>query len=168
MSVLEHVPAGTDAADAQPGDFILCHRAGFVSRVIRLGERLRLRQADVSHAAFCENAGTLIEALTRGVKRTPLAAYRHIEYWIVRAGLDPQDQAQAVAFARSCVGEQYGWLTDLGIALRFLTPGHGLWFGSDGTEICSGLVAQAEVRGWVNYPVQPAAISPQELFGFYN
>ncbi len=165
---MERVPAGEDAAGVMPGDILLCHRRGFVSWVIRLGERLRLRRADVSHAAFCETPSTTIEALARGVVRAPLTAYRPIEYWIVRAGLTGDDAAQAVAFARSCVGEQYGWLTDLGIALRFLTPGRGLWFGVEGTQICSGLCAEALVRGWVIYPVDAASISPQELFNFYS
>jgi len=164
---MEHVPAGQDATGVMPGDILLCHRRGFVPWVIRLGERLRLRHADVSHAAFCDTPSSTIEALTRGVARAPLTAYRGIEYWIVRTGLTGDDAAQAVAFARSCVGDEYGWLTDLGIALRFLTPGRGLWFGVEGTQICSSLCAEALVRGWVIYPVDAASISPQELFSFY-
>lgn len=159
---------GQDATGVMPGDMILLRRSGFVSWVIRVGERLRLRRADVSHTAFCESSQVLIESLTRGTVRTQLSAYRHTEYWIVRAGLTGDDALQAVAFARSCVGEQYGWLTDLGIALRFLTPGRGLWFGMNGTAICSGLCAEAQVRGWAIYPVDAAAISPQELFDHYS
>jgi hypothetical protein len=167
MARIERVPAGENAAGVMPGDFILCHRRGFVAWMIRLGERLRLHRADVSHAAFCEDADTLIEALTHGTTRTPLNAYRDIEYWIVRALLVGDDAEQAVVFARTCLGATYGFVTDLGIALRFLTPGRGLWFGMTGTEICSGLVAQTQVRGWAIFPVEPAAISPQELFDFY-
>jgi hypothetical protein len=109
----------------------------------------------------------LIEALTRGTVRTPLSAYREVEYWIVRTGLEGVDVDQAVAFARSCLGDEYGFLTDLGIGLRFLTPGRGLWFGMSGTEVCSGLVAQAEVRGPVIYPWDPASCSPGDLLRFY-
>jgi hypothetical protein len=160
----EICPPGVDATNPQPGDFILCHRAGFASSVIRLGERIKFRPgANWSHAAFVETPDTVIEALTKGVVRTPLAAYRDIEYVLVRTGLVGDDRQQAVAFAQSCVGQKYGWVTDLGITLRFLTPGRGLWFGMDGTELCSGLVAQALCRGWKIFAVNPAAISPAEL-----
>ena len=165
----EPVPIDEDAQDVRPGDFLLCHRKGFASWCIRAGERLKgARGAKVSHAAFCETPDTLIEALTKGVVRTPLSAYREVEYWIVRTELQAEDQDQAVEFARSCVGQRYGFLTDFGIALRFLTPGRGLWLGMDGTEICSGLVAQTQVRGWANFPGDPAAMSPSELFDHYD
>lgn len=167
------VPVGTDAQYVRPGDFILCHRKGFASWAIRTGEALKGGQGSVvSHAAFVEGGRMgqdtmLIEALTKGVVRTPLTDYRQIEYWIVRTGLEGDDQAQAVNFARSCVGQEYGFATDAGIALRFMTPGHGLWFGMDGTQICSGLVAQAQVRGWVIYPFEPSSCAPSQLFDFY-
>lgn len=172
MSV-EKVPIGTDAQNVRPGDFILCHRDGFVSRCIRLGERIKYaRGARVSHAAFVDDwkgdEPQLIEALTKGVVRTPLSAYRQVEYWLVRTELQAEDQDQAVAFARSCLGQKYGFLIDFAIALRFLTPGRGLWFGVDGTEICSGLVAQAMVRGWANFPVAPSSMSPAELLEHYE
>lgn len=162
----ELVPAGDDATDPRPGDFILCHRRGFVSWCIRKGTR-----GPVSHAAFVETPGLLIEALSHGVKRTPLAAYRNVEYWIVRSDLTGDDQAQAVAFARSCLGEGYGWATifglALGIAWRYLTPGRGLpALVGPGTRVCSGLVAQSQVRGWTVYPFEPSACSPTDLFDY--
>jgi uncharacterized protein YycO len=137
--------------------------------MIRWGEAIRFGQDSFwSHAAFCETPDTLIEALTHGVRRTPLQAYQPIEYAIVHTHLQGDDQAQAVSFAQSCVGQRYGFSTDLGIALRFLTPGRGLWFGMDGTEICSGLVAQAMVRGWANFLHNPASLSPSELGQYYG
>ena len=168
--VVELISAGQDAQNVRPGDFILCHRRGFASWVIRVGTRSRW-----SHAAFVgdytPDGKILIEALTRGVVRTPLSAYRGIEYAIVRTGLQGDDQAQAVAFAQSCVNDGYGWGTDIiipaGIVMRYLTPGRGLWFGMDGTEICSGLVAQTQVRGWANYKYNPASMSPEDLWQAY-
>jgi hypothetical protein len=165
--MVETVPIGEDARDLRPGDFILCHRSGFTSWCIRAGERLRFRRALVSHAAFCETDVTLIEALTHGIKRTPLAYYRQTQYYVVRTRLWPLDAVQARNFAQSCVGDRYGFLIDLGVALRFLTPGKGLWFGMNGTEMCSGLVAQAQVRGWTNFSENPASISPQGLYEHY-
>lgn len=156
-------PPGQTAL-VRPGDFLLCHRSGFVSSAIRLGERLKFKGgAEWSHAAFCETEDTLIEALTKGVVRNPLSEYHEIEYAVVHTALYGDDQAQAIAFARSCVGHKYGFVTDLGIGIRFLTPGRGLWFGMSGTEICSGLVAQAMTRGWMIFDENPASLSPSEL-----
>jgi hypothetical protein len=157
-------PAGSTPASVRPGDFILAHRKGFASWAIRTGERIRYgKGANWSHAAFCETGDTVIEALTKGVARNPLSTYHGVEYALVHTGLYGDDQQQAIAFARSCVGQEYGFLIDLGIALRFLTPGRGLWFGASGTEICSGLVAQAMTRGWMIFDENPASISPSEL-----
>jgi cell wall-associated NlpC family hydrolase len=148
----------------QPGDFILCHRKGIVSSIIRLGERIRFRSGDRwSHVAIVENDEWIIEALTKGVVRSHISVYDKTEKLLVSSGLDEHDRPQAVAFAQSCVGQKYGWLIIFGIALRFLTPGRGLWFGSDGSEICSGLVAQALVRGPKIFKVNPASITPAEL-----
>lgn len=172
---IELVPAGQDAIGAQPGDLILCHRKGFASACIRFGERLKTgKGAVVSHAAFVAthymgHEATLIEALTKGVCVTPLSAYRHVEYWIVRTGLQGNDRAQAVSFAQSCLGQKYGWSTIIGLALRFCTPGKGLpGLLSNGTKICSGLVAQTQVRGWTIYPFEPASCAPSDLFNFYS
>lgn len=160
----EVYPLGVDVPNAQPGDFILCHRKGLMSAIIRTGERIKFRSGSRwSHAAFVETSDTLIEALTGGVTRTPLAAYRNIEYVLVRTHLAPQDAAQAVKFAQSCLGNPYGYIDAIGLGLRFLIPGRGLWFGTIGTNICSGLVASTQVRGWKIYTVEPASISPAEL-----
>jgi energy-converting hydrogenase Eha subunit A len=160
---LELVPTGHDASDPKPGDFILCHRKGLVSALIRLGERIRPGgDPRWSHAALIETPSTVIEALTRGTVRSALSEYRQIEYAIVRTGLVPEDAAQAVAFARSCVGRRYGWLTIAAIAVRTLTPGHWL----DGTEICSGEVAQALCRGWANFASNPASLTPSQLASY--
>ena len=165
----EICPPGVEATNPQPGDFILCHRKGFASSVIRWGERIKFRGGDEwSHAAFIETPTTVIEALTKGVSRNPLVGYKDTLYVLVRTELHGDDRQQAVAFAQSCVGQEYGFLVDLGIAIRFLTPGRGLWFGMDGTEICSGLVAQALCRGWKIFKDNPAAISPAELSEEYE
>lgn len=153
----------------RPGDFLLVHRPGIVSGLIRWGERLRLRSgARWSHAAFVEDTDTVIEALTRGVVRTPISTYADVPHVLVFARLAPVDAEQAVRFAQSCVGREYGWLTVLSIALRFLTPGRGLWFGTSGTSICSGLVAEALCRGWAIFDVEPCAMTPADLADAYG
>lgn len=168
----ESVPAGQDAQRPSIGDFILVNRQGVVPGLIRLGQWLRPSQrpwARFSHVACIATPdGELIEALTRGVVRSPLSDYRDVSYVLVRAGLDEHDQAQALAFLQSCIGQRYGFLTDIGIALRFLTPGRGLWFGADGTQICSGMAAQMLVRGTANFKSNPASMAPAELGAYYR
>jgi hypothetical protein len=160
---LELVPPGQDASDPRPGDFLLCHRKGLVSALIRLGERIRPGgDPRWSHAALIETPTTIIEALTRGTVRSPLSEYRQTEYAIVRTGLAGDDAAQAVAFARSCIGRRYGWLTIAAIVIRTLIPGRVL----DGTEICSGEVAQALCRGWANFDQNPASMTPSVLASY--
>jgi uncharacterized protein YycO len=169
----------------EPGDFILCHRKGLASSIIRMGERLRFRSgARWSHVVFVVQApesgtdpgghsgwnspGYVIEALTKGVVRTPLSDYDNIERQVVSTHLASTDRAQAIGFAQSCVGQKYGWTVIFACALRFLTPGRGLWFGMNGTEICSGLVAQCLVRGWANFKSNPSSLTPAELAEEYG
>jgi cell wall-associated NlpC family hydrolase len=169
MTQFQVCPPGVSAQDPKPGDFLLCHRTGFASSCIRWGERLKYRDGSRwSHAALIETPTTIIEALTTGVVRNALSEYDDTLYVLVRTELDELDAEQAVFFAQRSIGVEYGFLTDFGIFLRFVTPGRGLWFGSDGTEICSGLVAQALTRGWADFIVNPASISPAELAEYYQ
>lgn len=166
----EDVSPGLDAKYAEAGDFILCHRKGFAAWCIRQGERLHFKPGSRwSHAAFCEDDMFVIEALTHGVRRTPLAAYRNVEYTLVKTHMDPKDAEQAIAYARHLLYEKYGWLEILGVALRFLTPGRwGLYFGSSRTTICSGLVANALTRGDAIFDVEPSTMTPAELASYHN
>jgi hypothetical protein len=167
MVVIKQIPAGQDTTGA-PGDILLCNRKGFASWCIRTGETIKLgRKARFSHAAIFVKPDGLVESLTRGVAETSLSVYRGVEYVHIATGLDAHDQAQAVNFALSCVGQKYGWLDDVGIGLRFLTPGRGLWFGMNGTQICSGLCAQAQCRGDKIFTLEPSSISPEELYNEY-
>lgn len=153
-----------------PGDFILCHRTGVASTLIRLGERLRFRSgARWSHAALYLGDNTLSEVLIHGVTETPLEHYRDIEYVIVHTNLNYRDYSQVMAYAdfESHRAHEYGWLTLLGVALRTLTPGRGVWFGGR-ANICSGYVAQAQTRGWALFEVNPASLTPAELAEHYG
>lgn len=168
MTDIEIVPAGSNPVSCRPGDMLFLDRGGLVSRVIKLGERLRSGDTRYSHVAVVVHDNYVVEALTMGVERDPISKYKDVEYALVHTRLDPLDQAQAVGFAVSCVGYKYGWTEILGIVLRYLTPGRGLWFGMNGTEICSGLAAQAQVRGWANYYTNPSSITPAELIAYYE
>lgn len=67
------------------------------------------------------------------------------------------------AYARSCVGESYGWATIAAIGLKALTKGK-FQFGVQGTSICSGLAAQSLERLGYNWnPWDAAELTPAYL-----
>lgn len=153
----------------EPGDFILCHRKGLVSSAIRLGERLCFRSGSRwSHAAYYVGNGRVVEALAHGVQHTPLEAYRDVEYVVVHSRMGAGDVLQASRFAKSCVGQSYGWLTILGVVLWALTPGKCFAFVANHAKICSGLVAGTQTRGWAIYPNEPSIMTPAGLAEYHQ
>jgi len=164
---------GEEAAASQyaPGDFILTHSNGLFGKLIRLGESLRYwgadrRYARWNHAALiASSGGDLIEALSVGVIATHISRCKETEYYLVHLhdeDADARDREQAVAYARYCLGEGYGWLTIGNIALALLT-GCKFTFGIDGQVICSGLVARSLERTAIIFPGAASNISPADL-----
>lgn len=162
-------------ADFQPGDFILTYSTSMGGKIIRLGQWLRYRGEDRkyirwNHAAVIETAdGSLIEALGTGVRRHHISKYGPTEYVIVRIDgfVQPDDRDQIVAFARWCLGEEYGWATIISIGLNMLT-GSKFTFGVDGQNICSGLVARALERSNAIFQTMPSHIAPADLAKFFD
>lgn len=162
----------------QPGDFLLVQTHHFVSRLIRLGQRGYGREfARWNHVALYVGDGKIVEALTSGVVLSPLSKYPSSD--VLAVEVKPLDagtvttasalsaagvmRSNAVAFARSCVGEHYGWATIAAIAVKVLTRGR-LDFGVQGTSICSGLVARSLERlGYDWNPWDPAELTPAYL-----
>lgn len=167
MSNWTYSPVGALALP-QPGDIILTHASGLLSSAIRLGERIRFRSGSRwSHAAFCYGRHLLIEAVAPRVKCSGLGKYRDTEYIIIHTGLVGMDLGQAQAFALSCVGQEYGFLTYAGLVLRM---GLRLPIAISGThtKICSVLAAQTQVRGWKIFSMDPVCITPAELAEEYG
>lgn len=167
LLTIEHVPAGQDATRAHVGDLVFVHRPGLITALIRVGQWLRpsLRPwARYTHVAVLVGAsGMIIEAHAKGVQVADLTEYRDRDYILVRTGLQGYDVLQAEQFLFRQVGERYGFVIFAGTALRMLTPGRGLWLGMNGTEICSGLAAQALERGWYVFSKLAASLCPAEL-----
>jgi len=170
---------GETSRDHRPGDFILVHSDKPVSKLIRFGECWRYKGAQAiyaryNHAALLIDKFHVIEALADGIGVTvsPLSKYADAEYVVVTAdpiGTLPDSDAafvlrsNAVDFARNCVGEKYGFLTDLCIAIGLVTGGR-LSFGFNGQAICSGLVARCLERMGYNFnPRNPVEVMPADL-----
>lgn len=159
--------------DVQPGDFLLHHSSAMHSRLIRFGERLRFHGSDRTyafwnHASFCTAPGELVEALGRGIVKSPLEKYAGSIFAVVRVPWTAQDRQEAVWFALSGIGERYGWLTLVGIGLHMLTGGK-LVIGLDGSEICSARVARALERGTTIFEHHdPEQVTPADLARHFN
>jgi hypothetical protein len=170
---VERFGRGATITNPRPGDFILTHGKAWTSRLIQLGQKLRIHGDDSkytywNHAAIFVNAnGDIIEALGAGVRERNIRVYQPIEYHVVRIAAGTEDREEAVRFARSCVDEEYGWVTIASIAMSLLT-GTKFSFGFDGQQICSGLVARAMERTWAIFSRMPANIMPADLAKYYQ
>lgn len=167
----------------EPGDFLLVQTHHLVSWLIRFGQRgYGPECAKWNHVALYVGGGKIVEALTGGVVLSDVGKYpaKDVRVISIEAQLpgglvvdaltsNPVEAAtsamrgNAAAFARSCVGESYGFVTILAIALKVLTRGR-LGFGVQGTSICSGLVARSLERLGYNWnPWDAAELTPAYL-----
>jgi hypothetical protein len=161
--------------DFNPGDFILTHGNTKISKLIRLGQKIRFRGAEEkyswwNHAALIvSEKGDLIEALGAGVRETNISKYKPTEYHLVQLGTiaTGNDREEVVKFAKSSVGLPYGRLTIISIALSLLT-GCKLTFGFDEQSICSGLVARALERTSIIFSRTPSHILPADLAKYFG
>lgn len=163
--------------EPEPGDLLLVKTDHFVSKLIRFGQRGYGKDAaQWNHVAIYVGDGKIVEALTKGVQENDATKYAGVcPTKIVVANPKAGDSdkmtletdvamtANAVAFARSCVGETYGYVTILAVMLKVLTKGK-LGFNIQGTSICSGLAARSWERLGYNFqPYDPAELTPAFL-----
>ncbi len=161
---VEHVPAGK-IAPAQVGDFFLVNGSGPIRRMIQLGQGLRFtrEEAKWNHAGlFVGETGQIVEALTSDVTAGNISKYLHVEYIVVHVGANGQDQDQMLKFATWALGKEYGFMSDISLALSCLVGGK-LSFGIDGQVICSGLVARALERAGYVFDRDPSHVMPADL-----
>lgn len=134
---------------------------------------MRYRGASAKYAFWNHTAlvvdddGAIIEALGTGVAQRSIHDYDPTQYTVVRIIASDHDRAQAVAFARSVLGADYGFVTIVSMALSLVTGGK-LAFAIDGQLICSGLVARALERTSAIFQHDPGRIMPAELAEIYK
>jgi uncharacterized protein YycO len=172
--VAECFGPGDEVANPLPGDFILTHGKSWTSRMIRVGEKLRYWGRDRiytrwNHAAiFVDTNGDIVEALGGGVQRRNISVYKNTEYHVVHLeNVVDVDREHETGFALACLGDKYGWLTILSIALSLLFASK-LGFGVDGQEICSALVARCLERTGEIFPEDPWRIMPADLAKYFD
>ncbi len=175
MAQVERYAAGQEAAEYTPGDFILTHRHHFLAGLISQAEKRRFRGQDAvyahwSHIALIVTAdGSLVEAETIGVVRSPISKYRAGEYHLVRLGtrFSPEQRARATAYATRQVGQGFGYLALLGVTL-YLLFGWPLRLMRRDHQICSGLVVQALQEGEQAQSLDPELALPADLAKLYD
>lgn len=172
-AAIQRYGPGEAATDGQPGDFILTHGGKLYDRLTQWAQSLRMHGGDRkytrwNHAAILvDTHGAIIEADGKGVCLENLSKYQPTEYYLVHIDASQEDRAEEVSFARSCLGKPYGKVTICSIFLSLIT-GTTLAFGLDGTEICSGLVAQSLVRTNVIFDKDPTHIMPADLAKYFK
>lgn len=164
---------GDAATDFEPGDFILTHRKKFISRMIRVAEKIRGRDRKYSYwshaAVIVDKDGSLVEAETKGVVLSPLSKYQPEEYHLVHLGdsADANDRRQVAAFAKSLVGQPFGFLDMFSVTLSLLT-GAKLNISYESHLMCSALVARALERTSAIFGDEPAHMLPADLARYYG
>jgi hypothetical protein len=166
----ERYGPGEEAREFTPGDFILTHRHNPISRLISLGEARRFRGAEApyahwSHCALLvDGEGSVVEAESTGVRKSPISRYKANEYHLVRLGAElPADgRDRAVAFAIAQVGQAFGYLALVGAAIYLLT-GWPVRLMRRNHQICSGLVVRALQAGGLLAEFDPEVTLPGDL-----
>lgn len=166
-----YIPHGENLGDPLPGDAIFTHGNTWQSKLIQIGQSLRVDKQYCywNHMAIItDDQGSLVEALNSGVCKTNLSNYQPKEYCVLRLqDATDFDRAQMVRWAEKQVGKRYGWITILSLGLSLLT-GLKFNFGIDGQMICSGLVAQALFKGNDDFDRALDHMTPADMAKYYN
>ena len=163
----------------KPGEIVFARTTGVLGRLIRLGERLRLKRgSEWNHAGIVsdevdeQGRPLLIQATIKGVTGDkPVATVAPGGKYTVLSLPDGVDPLQVVAFAKSQIGQRYGLLTILAIASDIVTWN---WVPAfEGSRkpswICSALAGEAlRCGGWIHTWVNSATVTPQQLFDALN
>ena len=170
---VERYEPGTAATDFEPGDFILTHGHHPVSRMLRLAQKVRGRERKYSYwshaAVIVDGDGSLVEAESRGVIRSPLSKYQPAEYHVVHLGssADERDRRQVAAFAESLIGQPFGFLDMFSVGLSLFT-GAKVNISYASHLMCSALVARALERTSAIFPDEAAHMLPADLARYYG
>jgi hypothetical protein len=177
---VSHYPPGEAPDVLVPGDFSL-HRASSdksrggattaLGKLIQAGERVRFGNSDFArwtHSTLIVSAeGEIVEAIESGVTEDNIEKYRNSDYMIVHVTATPEQRALACGFARTRVGDEYGILNFIGLALQSLF-GWTLSVHLGGQYICSGLVSRATEKYIEGYPRTPEDMMPGDLAYFWG
>lgn len=149
------------------GDIGFVEQHDFTSWFIRFAQRRKygnVAAARFNHAFLCvDDAGTIIEANPTGVAVDNISKYAGVDVELRRPPYGVGQAVNAVAAMRGFVGEKYGFLTIVSVAITLLT-GTKLRVGIAGTEICSGACADALTRANIDCGPDASFDTPADLY----
>ena len=143
-------------AEIRRGDVGYARTTGLLGLLIRVGERLKWRNGDSNHVFIVVEEGAtydevwIVQATLRGVVKSTLASMMATSYDIDVHRPAPNANPGLVAlFAEREIGNPYGLLSILCIALDITTPDWFVAFRRKNTWICSALAGEAmRFGGW--------------------
>lgn len=160
----------------QPGDIGFSRSNGAMGRLIRFGERLRLKRGSqwnhefvVSDQVDVDGTPLIIQATLKGI--TDTARIDGVGEYVTMAPPDACDRHELLVFMKAQVGTRYGVGTILAIALDILTWD---WFpafrGSrKNSWICSAVTNEAmRFAGWYHPFVNIYTVTPQDGYDALN
>jgi hypothetical protein len=179
VTVAHYLP-GQEPESYTPGDFSL-HRATTskgkggatttLGKLIQAGERRRFGNTDFARwthsTLIVGDNGDIVEANESGVERRNLSKYRDSDYMVVHVEATPAQRELATGFALKQVGDEYGILNFVGLAVQSLF-GWNISVHMDSQFICSGLVARATEKYIVAYPRSPESMMPADLAHYWG
>ena len=158
--------------EVNPGDLVLAHGKGFLSKTIRFGQWLRPSWRHWkywNHSAIVSSVSEKNEVLCiqmgRKCEEIPLSEVSPGGVTKIMPAPRNVDTFAALCYARSQLGIKYSYSTILSIALNLLTPKmiHVDFRRSGDSLICSGLVARSWEHGGWQCPTDPFQITPAEM-----
>jgi hypothetical protein len=173
MAKTKMVPPGKSLSSFVPGDIVLTHGDKPVMKAIRFGERIKYHGSDQRYAYWNHTfivttaEGGIIEAKHGNVNRNMIKEYEPKWYAVINPKLSDDRRADMIKFAESCLGQDYGFLTILGIGAWIATGGH-LTFGLAGTEICSQLVGRSLEHAGMVLPKDPQVTMPADIAKMFD
>ena len=157
----------------QPGDLVFAHNKGWMAKLIRLGEWLKLRQSEWNHECivdrFEDGHWYVIQAELRGVTDTcRLEDVAPGGRYVVEPPPEGADPAKILEFNRAQVGTRYSILTIVAIAVDVVTWNWVPAFSNSRKRswICSGLVNESlRYAGWLYEWTNIYVVTPQQGWG---
>ncbi len=139
--------------------------------MIQAGERTRYGNSDFARwthsTLIVSEDGDICEAIESGVALDNIAKYRGSDYLVVSVEASPVQRELACGFGRTRVGDKYGIVNFIGLAVQALF-GWTLSVHMDGQFICSGLVSRATEKYIEAYPRSPENMMPADLAYFWG
>jgi hypothetical protein len=136
--------------EIKPGYIGFSRTTGVLGRLIQVGEKWKFGDGEYNHAFVVVSLGSshddvwIVQATLKGVILSRMEdLYPTTSEILLVPPPSECDPEKVAVFAHAQVGEPYGLLSDVCIAVDILTP---VWFWSvrrDGTWICSALAAES-------------------------